>query len=267
MRVDPHKVAALIREVAAEVIEPKFGRLARGEIRQKTSAADLVTEVDEAAERALEKGLRAIRPDAAFVGEEKAARDPGCLNVLSGDDAVWVVDPLDGTRNFVQGVREFGSIVAFVEGSVARMGWIHAIPDQVCLFAVRGEGAASDGERLRPDVKVRRPYAGFRSLAWLDEPRRAHIRANLARHFESRPAHCSAYAYLKLARGEADFKISSRIHPWDHLAGALLLEEAGGRAAFLDDAERLSPMAGVDRPFLAVAPGRDWTEIARLLLD
>ncbi|MBB5519969.1 inositol monophosphatase family protein [Amphiplicatus metriothermophilus] len=267
MKVDPQKVAALIAEIAADVIEPKFGRLARSEVRRKSSAVDLVTEVDEAAERALEKGLHAIRPDAAFVGEEKAARAPDCLKALSGEDAVWVVDPLDGTRNFVQGVREFGSIVAFVEGGETRMGWIHAIPDRVCAFAVRGEGAVLDGERLRPDVKLRRPYAGFRSLGWLDEARRERIRANLARHFESRPAHCSAYAYLKLARGEADFKISSRIHPWDHLAGALLLEEAGGRASFLDDGKRLSPMAGVDRPFLAVAPGRDWAEIARLILD
>ena len=67
--------------------------------------------------------------------------------------------------------------------------------------------------------------------------------------------------------GEVDFKLSSRIHPWDHAAGALILDELGGRAAFLGTGAPYTPQDSIDAPLLATAPGRDWDEIAGRLLE
>jgi fructose-1,6-bisphosphatase/inositol monophosphatase family enzyme len=64
-----------------------------------------------------------------------------------------------------------------------------------------------------------------------------------------------------------DFKISSRIHPWDHAAGALLAAEAGGKTAFLDDALDYAPQPSIDSPLLATAAGRDWAVIAGKLRE
>jgi fructose-1,6-bisphosphatase/inositol monophosphatase family enzyme len=266
-RVDPQKVAAVIAEIARSQIMSRFGRLGPEDVRRKSGPADLVTAVDEATENELQKALGAIRPDAAFIGEESLTRNPASMRALDDDGAAWIVDPLDGTRNFVRGVPEFAVIVALVEGRRTKMGWIFAAPDDACAVAVAGAGAIWNRERIAPIGPVSGRPRGLRSIGWLEAGRQERVGAALARHFDSAPGHCSAYAYLRLARGEIDFKISSRIHPWDHAAGALLLAETGGRAAWLDDARPYEPCASCDEPLLAVAPGRDWRGIAERLLE
>ncbi len=265
MRIDPGKVAALIGEVAEEIIAPKFRNLPKEAVRTKSGPNDLVTEVDEAAERALEKALAAIDPNAFFIGEESVARDPARVEALRGGGAFWVVDPLDGTRNFVRGVAEYGSIVAYVKNGETLMGWIYGAPDKACAIAVKGEGANWAGAPIEPEPLKREVLRGLRSLSWLEESERTHIQAVLKEKFETRNGHCSAYSYLLLARGAYDFKISSRIHPWDHLAGTLLLTELGGRAAFLNSGEAYGPRPPIDGALLATTPGRSWEGIAAAL--
>ncbi|MEM9706250.1 MAG: hypothetical protein AAF850_09270, partial [Pseudomonadota bacterium] len=68
--------------------------------------------------------------------------------------------------------------------------------------------------------------------------------------------------YIKLIRGDVDFKLSSRIHAWDHAAGALMVSELKGRVAFLDTNEDYRPMASADRPLLATARGDEFADIA-----
>lgn len=264
MRPDPAAVAAIIAEIADAEIAPYYGRLAAGAVRAKESPTDLVTIVDEATERALKAALCALAPSAAFVGEEAVAADPSLAQKL-GDDACWIVDPLDGTRNFVNGVDEFGTIVAYAERGRTIMGWIYAVPQRLSAIAVLGEGATIDG---RPVTVRRQPLerpSGLRSTGWLLPRWRERLVASLKRNVESRPGHCSAYAYLKLLGGEVDFKLSSRIHAWDHAAGALMLSEAGGSARWLGDGAAYAPRPSRDEPLLATAPGRSWDEIALLL--
>lgn len=267
MRPDPSRVAAVIAEVAAAEIAPYFGRLPKEAVREKSSATDLVTRVDEAAEAALRRALGALDPGAGFVGEEAAAADPSIVAALSGPGRFWIVDPLDGTRNFVNGTPEFGTIVAYVENGRTLMGFIHAVPDNDCAIAVRGGGVSWKGSAPVTASPAHEPPRGLRSTGWLTPEWRDRLTQSLRRNTASRPGHCSAYAYLKLMTGEVDFKLSSRIHPWDHAAGALILEELGGRAAFLAGGEEYSPRDSVDAPLIATAPGRDWTDVARRLLD
>lgn len=267
MRPDPSRVAAVIAEVSATEIAPHFGRLEKEAVRQKSSPTDLVTRVDEAAEAALRKALGALAPRAGFIGEEAAAADPSIVAALSGEGAFWVVDPLDGTRNFVNGTPEFGTIVAYVENGAALMGWIYAAPERRCAIAVAGEGVEWDGAAPVTAPLSNDPPLGLRSTGWLTPEWRDRLTPSLRRNLASQPGHCSAYAYLRLMRGEVDFKLSSRIHPWDHVAGALILTELGGRAAFLESGEPYSPRDTVDAPLLAAAPGRDWSDIARRLME
>lgn len=267
MTPNPSRVAAVIAEIAATEIAPHFGKLDKSAIRAKSSASDLVTRVDEAAEAALRKALGALAPGAGFIGEEAAAADPSIVGALAGEGCYWVVDPLDGTRNFVGGIREFGTIVAYVDNGRTLMGFIHAVPEAATAIAVAGEGVRWKG--AAPDVA---PPAGelpqgLRSTGWLAPQWRDRLTASLKRNLASRPGHCSAYAYLKVMTGEVDFMLSSRIHPWDHAAGALILQELGGRTAFLASGENYGPRDSVDAPLLATAPGRDWRAIALRLLD
>ncbi len=267
MRPDPFRVAAVIAKIAASEIAPHFGKLEKEAVRQKSSATDLVTRVDEAAETALRQALGALAPGTGFIGEEAAAANPAMVAAVSGPGRFWIVDPLDGTRNFVNGVAEFGTIVAYIEDGRTLMGFIHAVPDNACAIAVAGEGVSWNGSKPKTAPRTADPPEGLRSTGWLKHEWRDRLSLALRRNVASRPGHCSAYAYLKLMTGEADFKLSSRIHPWDHAAGALILEELGGRAAFLASGDPYEPQDSIDAPLLATAPGRDWDDIARRLLD
>ena len=265
MTVDMAKASEAIRRTADEIIAPRFGKLSKADVRQKSSPTDLVTEVDELAEAALRDRLIALAPDAEFVGEEAAASDPSIVAAISGPGRFWVVDPLDGTRNFVRGLPEFATIVALIENGRTVMGWIYAVPERSTIFAELGRGAFRDGAPIKARPASDAKPSGMRSLGWLNPDWEAIIRSKIAENVETTPSHCSAYAYLKLTSGFYDFKISSRIHPWDHAAGALILSELSGAAAYLDNDAPYAPADSVDRPMLATAPGRDWREIAGLL--
>jgi len=216
-------------------------------------------------ELALEKALKDIYPAATLIGEERAAADPSTMEALRGDGAYWVVDPLDGTRNFVQGVNRFGTIVALVENGEIRMGWIYAVPKQKCAVAVLREGASWNGEVIKPAPMQAEKTTGWRSVGWLSPEWRARILPNMTEHFETSSGHCSAYGYLNTAFGEIDFKLSSRIYPWDHAAGVLLVRETGGTAGYIDVDEPYSPEPWADRPLLVSAQGRDWKMICERL--
>lgn len=266
MRPDPQRVGAIIAEIAGQEILPHYRKLHPGAVRAKENPQDLVTIVDEAMEAALKSALLDLTPGAGFVGEELAAADPTVLDQI-GEGACWIVDPLDGTRNFVNGVDEFGVIVAYVEDGECALGWIYGVPDRMMAIGERGAGIVLNGDALKSDPMREKRPAGLRSTGWLKDEWRDRIVENLKRNTNSKSGHCSAYAYLKLIRGEIDFKLSSRIHAWDHAAGALMLEELGGEARWLDTGEPYRPQRSEDRPLLATAPGRDWRGIARLLLD
>lgn len=267
MIVDADRVAALIAEIAEEEILSRFGALGAGDIATKATPTDFVTIADREAERRLQKALTGIRPGAGFIGEEVAAANPGLVLRLEAESgAFWIVDPLDGTRNFVQGRREFGTIVALVENGEIRQGWIYAIPERSALTASHGDGVSWRGERLKPVAKEGDDrLTGYRAFGSLGGPWKDSLPSRMREIADTEPAACSAYAYIRLARGEKDFALYSRVHPWDHAAGALALREVGGRAAYLDSLEDYAPRQTVGRPLLATASTELWRQIAMRL--
>src|SRR5258708_7396511 len=106
------QVIAAMREVAETIILPRFNQLAAHDIRSKTHPADLVTIADEESERALEKRLGDLLPGSLLVGEEAVAADPKILERIHTDDPIWIIDPIDGTANFVNGVARFAVMIA-----------------------------------------------------------------------------------------------------------------------------------------------------------
>lgn len=274
-------VSAALREAGETILMAHFGQLEPDQIRQKTSPSDLVTEIDVRAEAFFRARFHDLLPDAGFIGEEAAAADPSIVARLAGPGLFWVVDPIDGTRNYVRGTREFGSIIALVKDGQTIAGWLHAAPENRTYACHAGLDApvimTTDGEGRTQSVPIMpasrmathhdgaRP-SGLRSLGWLDDAWRDRLVARLGEHTETTANHCSAYGYIYLLTGQYDFKVSSRIHPWDHLAGAYLLARLGAQTRFLDTGHAYGPVDSVDRPLLAVAPGQSWDDLAGLLL-
>ncbi len=97
-------LADLLADAAREEIMPRFRRLDAGDIKQKTSAADLVTEADVNAERYITARLKERFADAVIVGEEACSDNPALLDGLNDAELAFTIDPVDGTFNFASGV-------------------------------------------------------------------------------------------------------------------------------------------------------------------
>ena len=105
-------VGAILARAAVQEILPRFQALTADQVRQKTSAFDIVTEADEAAEAVIAADLREAFPGALIVGEEGTERDPSLLQAIGGAELAFVVDPIDGTKNFASGLPLFGVMAA-----------------------------------------------------------------------------------------------------------------------------------------------------------
>jgi len=267
MIIDPEKTARVIAEIAEEEIAARFGRLADGEVDTKTGPKDFVTEADRAGEARLRKALLGLYPGAEFVGEESAAADPSVLDHLRGDKPVWVVDPLDGTANFVEGRKKFGTIVALVENGETRAGWIYAIPDKAFAITSKGDGAMWAGRSLAPLGAPEKPLVGYRAIGNMSEPWKSRLAPRLRSAFETAPMTCSAYGYIEMARGIKDFALYSRCHAWDHAAGVLMLREIGGRAEYVDDGETYAPLPTQGRPLLVTGSDDRWAIVRAALVE
>ena len=236
---DAQAVVKAIREVAASEIMPRFRNLGAGDVESKSAFDDLVTVADRAAEAALTARIRDLLPGYAVVGEEAVAADPSVLDRVGGDRVV-VIDPIDGTWNFAHGLANFGVIVAVLEAGRTVWGclydpgfddWIEAHRGQGAFFhrhggarrlTVSGHDAPLDrlrgnvGEYLYPQA-CRAPLAGMIPM----------FRRSVSQG-------SSLHEYRLLALGGSDFVLNGMLNVWDHAAGVLILEEAGGVARLLD---------------------------------
>ena len=219
----------LLREVSATAILPHYRALAAHQIEAK-GAGDVVTVADKLAEEMLAEGLGKIIRGLPVVGEEAAHADPSVFARLAGD--CWIVDPLDGTRNFAAGRPPFGILIAMASGGEAHTGWIYdVLGDRLCI-AHRGKGAFIGGEKISARPTGEEPPVAAISLIFVEAARREAIRAAIAPHYRLVDIpYCAAEQYPRLALGVNDVSLFERTLPWDHAAGVLWLNEAGGMAA------------------------------------
>ena len=233
-------IGQILADVGRTEIMPRFRRVREIEVRTKTSAFDVVTEADEAAEQVISAALLRAFPGAAIIGEEGTSRDPSALDQLGTAELAFIIDPIDGTRNFTCSLPLFGSMVAATMRGEIVFGAIH---DPVCndtAFALRGEGAwleTQDGKRY--DLKVAAPVPvkemdAVIGVNFLPEPLRAIAAGNLSKLGMSAWLRCAAHEYRMAASGHCHLLFYNKLMPWDHAAGWLLHREAGGYSAHFD---------------------------------
>ncbi len=262
MTGDP--VAALMRDVASQIMLPRFRDLAAAEIMEK-APGDLVTVVDRLSEARLTEGLLAIRPDARVVGEEAVAADPAVLDGI-GEGLVWIVDPLDGTANYADGRTPFAIMIALAEAGEVQAGWIlDPVTDRLC-HAVLGGGAFVDGVRVESRGTGQRPPVGAMANQWLPPEERARLDPRIAGRFTLADVpRCAGEQYPRVGLGANDVALYWRALPWDHAPGALWLNEAGGKLARLDG--RPYRIDQDETGLLAAATPALWDEAAAILAD
>ncbi|RWB29343.1 inositol monophosphatase family protein [Mesorhizobium sp.] len=262
-------LAKLLSDAATAEIMPRFRRLDEGEVRQKTSAADLVTEADVNAERLITVRLRERYPQAMIVGEEACSDDPSLLQGLGEADLAFVIDPVDGTFNFASGVPLFGVMLGVVVKGETVAGIIHDPVGKDWLIGAKGAGShIRHAHGTLEKVHVAEPVpisamTGAVSWQYMPEPDRSRLARNQTKSLSQFGYRCAAHEYRLLASGHAHFVVYNKLMPWDHLAGVLIHAEAGGYAARFDGSDYLPSHVGGG---LLVAPDKEsWRELRREL--
>ena len=215
----------LLKDVADEVINPRFRSLADGEIHEKRPG-DLVTDADREAEALIAAALLGAYPDAVVLGEETFADDPALMERYAVADHAFTLDPVDGTKNFVRGSKDHAVMVSETVAGTAVRAWIWQPQHELGYVAERGAGTwrhDADGSRRltipeSPNGELRgrtsrRKWIG-RSLPGLEPLALTWVSCGID--------------YPKLVEGEADYILYASAAPWDHVPGSLLLSEAGG---------------------------------------
>ena len=221
-------VEAIMREAAERAILPHYQTLRADQIEAK-AADDAVTVADHAAEAILSDLLGKLLPEAAIVGEEAAHADPAVLDRL-GDALCWIIDPLDGTNNFANGKPPFGILVALAERGTTIGGWIYDPLRQRFCHAEQGKGAWIGDERITARASGARPPIAAISLVFADADKREALKTHIAPHYTLVDIpRCAAEQYPRIVLGENDITIFERTLAWDHAAGVLFLNEAGGK--------------------------------------
>ena len=230
----------MIQNVTASVVMPSFRALRPEDIQAKDTpgdSEDLVTVVDKAAERALIEQLSGIVPDAVFVGEEGVCENPALVSALASHERVWLIDPIDGTKNFARGSADFGVMLAFVENGTTQASWMAvpaAHPASYLVVAERGSGTHINGTRVEDTRQVSRSPRGTVHTRMMPAAAGREVEARLRGKYEVNPSTGSAATeYSAILRGDKDFVIYYRLLPWDHAPGALAITEAGGVASHL----------------------------------
>jgi len=222
----PGQLLALALEVAREAAELVRDRRAAGVAvaATKSSPVDVVTEADRASEALIRERLLAARPEDAFLGEEGGSSS-------GGTGVRWIVDPIDGTVNFLYGLPQYAvSVAAELDGRVVAGVVVNAATG-VEYTAALGAGAQRDGVRLQvrgpAPLAERLVLTGFNYEARVRAVQADALTRLLPRVRDIRRMGSCALDLCAVAEGSADAYVEEGIALWDHAAGALVALEAG----------------------------------------
>lgn len=259
MAPDLHKVSRIMRNIAEQELLPRFQSLAEKDVWEKERGGT-VTVADLESERRLKEALMALVPGSVVVGEEETDETPETLERLTETAPVWIVDPLDGTKNFAAGKEQYAMIVAYYDKGAVRAGWILSPSSDHMAMAEEGAGAWNDDGPLRTATSA--PVVDQTGFLGNRIRKNDHVTAQFGELVNFR---CRGYEYVALARGDLHFAHYRSLKPWDHAAGDLIVREAGGHVAGFDSAALYEPAKPDYNGLLIASDEKSWTEIAEIL--
>jgi len=218
------KVCRIAREVGAYIREERKG-FQTSKIERKHDH-DYVSYVDKTSEDKIVGELRKVLPEAGFVTEEGSA-------AYNDEQYVWIVDPLDGTTNYVHGYMPYAVSIALCKGTEIQLGVVYEVWHDECFYAWKDGGAWLDGKPINvSNLPVNEALLGIELPYDSDAYRQTALR--LISHFYGyaggiRMNGSAAMALCYVAAGRMDGWIEKYIGRWDYMAGAIIIEEAGGK--------------------------------------
>jgi myo-inositol-1(or 4)-monophosphatase len=230
----------------------------------KSSSVDVVTQTDRDSEELVRRLLLDARPDDSVLGEEGEDR-------VGTSGVRWIVDPVDGTVNFLYGIPEYAvSVAAEVAGEVVAGAVVNAATG-VEYAAARGAGATRDGAPLSvrpaPPVAERLVLTGFGYRAEMRAAQAARVARLLPRVRDIRRMGSCALDLCHVAEGSADGYVEEGPQAWDWAAGSLVATEAGARFAVLPGTMAEQRLEQPRRTVIVAAPAAGWDDFVTILTE
>lgn len=229
MTTDLHNMNNEVRAWLREVV-PFIEALLQRERRVETKAdeRDLVSDIDKEVERFLRAKIKKQYPNHNILGEENASSFHP-----RGEDHVWIIDPIDGTANFLKQKDEFCILIAYYEQGVGKLGYIYDVGNKHLYYAIDQQGAFKDEERLTPPAAIPL-HEGLVSCDVRNWYRHKTFSALIEGCFDIRYYGCGGIDSIHVFLGKLTAFITTRSGPWDAAAQLIFAKELGLRMVRFD---------------------------------
>ena len=263
-------ISDLLVEVNELIILKYYKNLSSKHINTKSSDDDYVSIADKESEIYIVKNLIGFFNINQYIGEETSYSNKDDYKSLEKNALYWVIDPIDGTKNYINGKNEFCSMISLVFNSIPIASFVYYPLKNLLVYAFKGFGAYSLEIKTKKIIRLRIQQNSFANIVGsggtkgIQEPLRQKVLQNLRKHTNRLFIGSAGIEAIMLASNETQFVFHGRVTPWDHSPLDLIIKESGGCVYMLNDKAEFNIFSR--GPILAASNDQIWENIRSLSL-
>ena len=263
-------ISDLLVEVNELIILKYYKNLSSKHINTKSSDDDYVSIADKESEIYIVKNLIGFLNINQYIGEETSYSNKDDYKSLEKNALYWVIDPIDGTKNYINGKNEFCSMISLVFNSIPIASFVYYPLKNLLVYAFKGFGAYSLEIKTKKIIQLRIQQNSFDNIVGsggtkgIEEPLRQKVLQNLRKYTNRLFIGSAGIEAIMLASNETQFVFHGRVTPWDHSPLDLIIKESGGCVYMLNDKAEFNIFSR--GPILAASNDQIWENIRSLAL-
>lgn len=263
-------ISDLLVEVNKLIILKYYKNLSSKHINTKSSDDDYVSIADKESEIYIVKNLIGFLNINQYIGEETSYTNKDDYKSLEKNALYWVIDPIDGTKNYINGKNEFCSMISLVFNSIPIASFVYYPLKNLLVYAFKGFGAYSLEIKTKKIIQLRIQQNSFANIVGsggtkgIEEPLRQKVLQNLRKYTNRLFIGSAGIEAIMLASNETQFVFHGRVTPWDHSPLDLIIKESGGCVYMLNDKAEFNIFSR--GPILAASNDQIWENIRSLAL-
>lgn len=263
-------ISDLLVEVNKSIILKYYKNLSSKHIDTKSSDDDFVSIADKESEIYIVKNLIGFLNINQYIGEETSYSNKDDHKLLKKNGLYWVIDPIDGTKNYINGKNEFCSMISLVFNSIPIASFVYCPLKDLLVYAFKGFGTYSLEIKTKKINQLRIQQDSFSNIVGsggtkgIQEPLRQKVLQNLRKYTNRLFIGSAGIEAIMLASNETQFVFHGRVTPWDHSPLDLIIKESGGCVYMLNDKTEFNIFS--EGPILAASNDQIWKNIRSLAL-